>query len=158
MGACQQHVTRGNFRGLESSGSQSWKWGKGRSITPAVGLWPRPVGERWPVASWARHPQASPGLAASHQGRLHRPADRLAGFWSPGQVQASVGREGCGPWKEEAPWQHLPLPAWKGSSRPQPLLSQQEGILGPCQGVMAGGEELAGQGSGGCGAPRWGPC
>lgn len=97
MGACQQHVTRGNFRGLESSGSQSWKWGKGRSITPAVGLWPRPVGERWPVASWARHPQASPGLAASHQGRYTDLqtgwlASGLQGRYRPAWGGRAVGR------------------------------------------------------------------
>lgn len=34
---CQRHVTPVNFRGLESSGGQSWKWGKGQCL-PAVGL------------------------------------------------------------------------------------------------------------------------
>lgn len=42
---CQQHVTPVNFRGLESSGGPSWKWGKGLSVAPAMGHVPGPAGK-----------------------------------------------------------------------------------------------------------------
>lgn len=35
---CQPHVTPVNCRGLESSGGQSGKWGKGRSVAPAAAV------------------------------------------------------------------------------------------------------------------------
>lgn len=86
---CQRHGTSVNFRGLESSGGPSWKWGKGLSVAPAVGSAPGPAGGRQPTSSWARHPEASPCLAVGHLGRLREPHTGLASVGPPRQA----GRE-----------------------------------------------------------------
>lgn len=95
---CQRHVTPANFRGLESSGGPSWKWGKGLSVAPGMGYAPGAAGERQPPSSWARRPQASPWLPATGEGCTSltqaRPASGL-----PGR-QAQCER----PWRE-ASWQ-----------------------------------------------------
>ena len=145
----RQHVTPGNFRGLESSGGLGWKWGKGLSVAPAVGCAPGPAGERQPAASWARHPRAGPCLALSHPGRLHKPHTGLASIWPPRRAGRARGGRGRRP-----PCSRLPGCLRPGGPQARAWLPNARG---PAAGARAGsGEPGRGawaQGVGGCEPP-----
>ena len=127
---CQPHVTPVNCRGLESSGGQSGKWGKGRSVAPAAAVrqGPREEGGRWP---------AGPETPTGRRLPVCRPPGKTAqSSWRPGLPLPSWSGALSG-WRPRGG--RLPALPLTGASAASGLASPREGFLGTEGQVRGGG-------------------